>query len=187
MQWFVFDRKKTVIHRSLHPSSYLSPSVLYHNIFWNPHSDNGNNSLHGWRVRNVCLSRGILTNSNPHQGFSLSRKYLKVCYLSIPPDGSIAAFSHLLKSPSSGLGSSCQSHIERSHGEPFWQLLTCHLSSPVFSSAIGGPCQTEKWSMLSVTNTVRLCCGIIGHLRLGFLLSSVWNAADPPEEPTWGA
>lgn len=66
-----------------------------------------------------------------------------------------------------GFGSSCLSHIVRSHGKSFWQLLPSERASP-FLSAIGTWCQTEKWSMLSVTNTVHLSYGIIWHLWLAF-------------------
>lgn len=37
-------------------------------------------------------------------------------------DSSIAACLHLLEDPTSGLGSTCLSHIVSSHGESFWQL-----------------------------------------------------------------
>lgn len=63
--------------------------------------------------------------------------------LIVPRDASIAASTPLLEDPSPGLGSSLLSHIVRSHGESFWQLLPSELAS-LFLSAIGTQCQTEK-------------------------------------------
>lgn len=64
---------------------------------------------------------------------SVSKKYLKVRYLSIHADASIAASLHLLEDPTSGFGSSCLSHIVRSHEESFWQHLPSELASPFHS------------------------------------------------------
>lgn len=90
-------------------------------------------------------------------------------------DSSVAACLHLLADPTSGLGSTCLSHIVSSHGESFWQLWQS--AHQFLLSATGTQCHTEKLSMVSVTNKLHLCCGIIWHLRL----ISVWNAAHLPE------
>ncbi len=71
-------------------------------------------------LRNVCMS---LVN---YDEFNLS-------YLCIPADASIAASLHLFEDPTSGFGSSCLSHIARSHGKSFWQLLPSELASPFLS------------------------------------------------------
>lgn len=158
----------------------LTPSVL---IIYDMAADSFQFS-----IKNVCmwfpkwreLSVRIVLYTIVYKCIWKSVEYLKVCCLPTLADSSaspVAASPHLLEDPTSGFGSSCLSHIVRSHGESFWQLL--HPSSPVLFLAFGMRHRREEWSIISVTNTVHLCCGIIWHLRLGALCEMLLISPKP--------
>lgn len=155
--WFPVTKSFILLN---HPSTRTTSLNRLHNNMLLPSfspMDKSHKSCLGWRLFHlpfVCLW-WIKTLSKQ---CSVSRKYQKACYNSLPAYCSSSWQPYLW----------VWKQLSDSHRAHTWSRFgsSCHPSLPILCSVIGKQRQTEKWSLVSVSNKVHLCRGSISDWAL---------------------